>query len=80
MSNPDRVTGLLPLPVRSKLYAAAAMPKEVRSKAIDDAYVWARLHYPDYFRDVSPSDIKLAPPPQFVTTEVPIFLTTKEPK
>lgn len=60
---------LLPMEVRARLIAASTMPKHLRSKAIDDVYTWARLHYPKCFTD--------SPEVSFVPPEAPLS-TTKD--
>ena len=42
---------LLPLPVRTRLIEASKKPKAERRLAINEAYTWARTHYPHFFRD-----------------------------
>ena len=64
MIKPDS-TGMLPLPIRARLIAAAALPKTQRAKAIDDVYVWARFNYPGLFTDAG-------------ILEVPIFRSIKK--
>ena len=60
---------LLPLAVRARLIAAASLPKHLRRVAIDDVYTWARLHYPQCFRD--------SPEVSFVPPDAPLS-TTKD--
>lgn len=66
---------LLPQPVRTKLIAAASLPKHLRSKAIDQTYTWAQLHFPEYFR-VDGDGSR----PKNWTLAVPTLSTTKGKK
>ena len=73
---------MLPLPVRARLIAASIVPRHLRSKAIDDAYTWARLHHPECFTDVPQEQVAVPTKPvkPYTIDDVPTFLTTKESK